>query len=101
MSAVASEMQVPKKRVLIGSVGILQGVLKVAFGAGRAIPGAKAEWSRRWASIIDWSVPHVGHLALIGAERSLVSCSVIEGRAGVFETNQTEVVRYPLLDINR
>ena len=28
--------------------------------------------------------------ALIGAERSPVSCSVIEGRAGVSETNQTE-----------
>ena len=37
--------------------------------------------------------------ALIGAERSPVSCSVIEGRAGVSETNQTEgVERYPLLD---
>ena len=37
--------------------------------------------------------------ALIGAERSPVSCSVIEGRAGVSETNQTEGQRYPLLHI--
>jgi hypothetical protein len=34
----------------------------VGYGAGRAIPGAKAEWSRRWISIVDWSVPHVGKL---------------------------------------
>jgi hypothetical protein len=38
MPAVASEMQAPKKRVLIGSVGILQAVLRSPLGHFEPFP---------------------------------------------------------------